>query len=140
MKMKANPTQPRARATRPNTNLRKPGAARHQRPWGREAVMTAILDAATALFAKRGPAAVSVRDIASAAGVNHALVHRHFGSKQAVLRAVLERTAHEMAAIVAGVTDSQSGIARLFAASTERVPYWRALARAILDGENPRSL
>src|SRR5262249_41988306 len=95
---------------------------------------------ATTLFAARGPASVSVRDIAAAAGVNHALVHRHFGSKQEVLRAVLERAAHELAAVAATITDSQGGIGQLFAASAERATYWRALARAILDGENPRAL
>ncbi len=102
--------------------------------------MAAVLDAAMTLFAARGPASVSVRDIAAAAGVNHALVHRHFGSKQAVLRAVLERAAHELAAVAATITDSQGGIAQLFAASARRATYWRALARAILDGENPRML
>jgi TetR/AcrR family transcriptional regulator, repressor for neighboring sulfatase len=102
--------------------------------------MAAVLDAAMTLFAAHGPASVSVRDIAAAAGVNHALVHRHFGSKQAVLRAVLERAAYELAAVAAAITDSQDGIAQLFAASAERATYWRALARAILDGENPRAL
>ncbi|HKA54328.1 MAG TPA: helix-turn-helix domain-containing protein, partial [Candidatus Binatia bacterium] len=115
-------------------------AGRGPRPRGREAVMAAVLDAATTLFAARGPAAVSVRDVAAAAGVNHALVHRHFGSKQAVLRAVLERAAYELAAVAATITETQGGIAQLFAASAERATYWRALARAILDGENPRAL
>jgi AcrR family transcriptional regulator len=102
--------------------------------------MAAVLDAATALFAARGPASVSVRDIAAAAGVNHALVHRHFGAKHAVLQAVLERAAREMAAIAAEMPDSRTGMGQLFAASVEHETYWRALARAILDGENPRSL
>jgi AcrR family transcriptional regulator len=102
--------------------------------------MAAILDGATSLFAARGPAAVSVRDIAAEAGVNHGLVHRHFGSKQAVLRAVFERAAREMAAVAADMTDPQEGMARLFAASAEHETYWRALARAILDGENPHTL
>src|SRR4051812_18429016 len=89
-----------------------PLAAPGPRPRGREAVMAAVLDAAMTLFAARGPASVSVRDIAAAAGVNHALVHRHFGSKQAVLRAVLERAAYELAAVAAAITDSQDGIAQ----------------------------
>jgi AcrR family transcriptional regulator len=102
--------------------------------------MAAILDGATSLFAARGPAAVSVRDIAAEAGVNHGLVHRHFGSKQAVLRAVFERAAREMAAVAADLTDPQAGMARLFAASAAHETYWRALARTILDGENPHTL
>jgi AcrR family transcriptional regulator len=102
--------------------------------------MTAVVDAATTLFAARGPASVSIRDIAAAARINHALVHRHFGSKADVLRAVLERAAQEMASIVAEETTLHSRIARLFSASAEYEMYWRALARAILDGENPQDL
>jgi len=43
---------------------------------------TRIWDAAVQLFPERGYAATSVRDIASAAGVDPALVIRHFGSKE----------------------------------------------------------
>src|SRR5581483_8095998 len=120
----------------PSTTIPK----QQQRPHGRDEVMAAVLDAATTLFATRSPASVSVRDIASAAGVNHALVHRHFSSKQEVLRAVLERTVEEIAAIAAEITDARAGIGRLFAASAAHETHWRALARALLDGENPRSL
>jgi AcrR family transcriptional regulator len=102
--------------------------------------MAAVLDAATMLFATRGPASVSVRDIAAAAGVNHALVHRHFSSKQEVLQAVLERTVQEIAAIAAEITDVHADIGRLFAASAAHETHWRALARALLDGEDPRTL
>ena len=42
----------------------------------------AIWDAASRLFAERGYAATSVRDIASLAGIDAALVIRHFGSKE----------------------------------------------------------
>ena len=39
--------------------------ARPDVPTGREEVVAAILDAATDLFAERGPAATSIRDIAA---------------------------------------------------------------------------
>ena len=42
----------------------------------------AIWDAAVQLFPERGYAATSVRDIAAAAGVDPALIIRHFGSKE----------------------------------------------------------
>lgn len=132
--------RPHVHRSKANRVRRSDDASRPRRPWGRDAVMAAVLDAATALFAARGPASVSVRDIAAAAGVNHALVHRHFGAKHAVLQAVLERAAREMAAIAADIPDSRTGMGQLFAASVEHETYWRALARAILDGENPRSL
>ena len=44
----------------------------------------AIWEAATELFPKNGYAGTSVRDIASAAGVDPALVIRHFGSKESL--------------------------------------------------------
>ena len=62
-----------------------------QRRGGREQTTAAILDAAEELFADRGYTAVTVRDIAAAAGVSHALVHRYLGSKEQVYRATLGR-------------------------------------------------
>lgn len=50
-----------------------------------------ILDAAEALVAERGVEAVSLRAVNSAAGANVAAAHYHFGSKDAVLDAVLRR-------------------------------------------------
>ncbi len=48
----------------------------------------AIRDAALALFAERGPDAVTVREIATAAGVSPALVLHHYGSKDGLRSAV----------------------------------------------------
>ena len=50
-----------------------------------------LLDAAEALFAERGIDAVSVRAVNAAAGANVAAVHYHFGSKDALVEAVLRR-------------------------------------------------
>ncbi|MEW6271069.1 MAG: helix-turn-helix domain-containing protein [Thermodesulfobacteriota bacterium] len=52
---------------------------------------TRILDAAEALFAERGFAGVSVREIAGRVGLNQASIYNHFPSKQALYEAVLER-------------------------------------------------
>lgn len=127
------------RARRRESNGIVDGARQH-RPRGREAVMTAVLAAATRLFAAHGPGSVSVRDIAAAAGVNHALIHLYFGSKQQVLRAVLERATVEIRTTLRDIADSQAGIARVFGAAIEHELYCRALARATLDGESPRAL
>lgn len=51
-----------------------------------------ILVAAERLFAERGVAATSLRAVTQKAGVNLAAVHYHFGSKNALLQAVLART------------------------------------------------
>jgi AcrR family transcriptional regulator len=48
-----------------------------------------ILAAARELFAAHGVDGVSVREIAAAAGVNHALVHRYFGTKDDMVAAIL---------------------------------------------------
>ncbi len=50
-----------------------------------------ILNVAERSFADRGFPATSLRDITSEAGVNIASVNYHFGSKEALLAAVLER-------------------------------------------------
>lgn len=49
-----------------------------------------ILDAARELFAQRGYAGTSMRAIGSAAGVDPALVHHYFGTKEELFRAVLD--------------------------------------------------
>lgn len=50
-----------------------------------------ILDVAERLFADRGYPATSLRDITAEAGVNLASVNYHFGTKEALLAALLER-------------------------------------------------
>jgi AcrR family transcriptional regulator len=56
----------------------------------------ALLRSAIELFADRGPASVSVRDIARHAGVNQGLIYRHFGSKDALLAEALERGSSQL--------------------------------------------
>lgn len=55
----------------------------------RPSTRDAVRDAAERLFAERGYAATSVRDIAGAAGVDPALVIRHFGSKEKLFLATM---------------------------------------------------
>ena len=50
-----------------------------------------LLDAAERLFAESGLEGISLRSVAAAAGVNSAAVHYHFGSRQALVEAVLLR-------------------------------------------------
>lgn len=52
---------------------------------------SALVAAAVELFAVRGPASVSVRDVGRQARVNQGLIYRHFGSKQALLAAAFEQ-------------------------------------------------
>lgn len=55
-----------------------------------------LIEAATPLFAKKGFAAVTVRELANAAGVNVAAVSYHFGGKEELYHAVVE---HQFAPI-----------------------------------------
>lgn len=60
----------------PKSAARPPGE-----PTKSDRTRAAILEAARQLFAQRGPAATTVRDVAAAAGIDPALVIRYFGSK-----------------------------------------------------------
>jgi AcrR family transcriptional regulator len=103
-------------------------------------VKTALLDAATALYAERGPRAVSIRDVAARAGVNHGLVHRHFGSKTELLRAVLDRLVGRISGLSGKGALDPDTLAAVFVAAAQENAYWRVLARALLDGEHVATL
>jgi AcrR family transcriptional regulator len=80
-------------ATRPQPALesQRPLAVRPSRTVpADQSARDALLDAAVELFAEHGPASVSIRDVARHAGVNHGLVHRHFGSKDDLLAAAVD--------------------------------------------------
>ncbi|WIX83618.1 TetR family transcriptional regulator [Amycolatopsis carbonis] len=64
-------------------------AESHTRKRDAAATKAALLDAARELFAERGFDRATVRDIASRAGANQALLFRYFGSKEAVFEAAM---------------------------------------------------
>ena len=64
-----------------------------------------IRNTALRLFADRGPDAVTVRDVAAAAGVSPGLVMHHFGSKAGLREAVDEHVAHSFDAVLDALTD-----------------------------------
>jgi AcrR family transcriptional regulator len=77
-------------------------ASRPQRDPARRAQ---ILEAAARTFATSGYAATSMEDVAAGAGVSKLIVYRHFESKEALYRAVLERVFERQAELfVASVT------------------------------------
>jgi AcrR family transcriptional regulator len=65
--------------------------ARLARPRGAESGREAIMDAAERLFAERGIEAVSLRTINAEAGYSVAALHYHFGTRDNLVRALLER-------------------------------------------------
>jgi AcrR family transcriptional regulator len=71
--------------------------------------------------------ATSLRDIAARSGVNQGLIFRHIGNKEAVVAAVLDYLADDLAAArEAGDTLDD------LEAKAERS--WKVIARALLDG------
>ncbi|HUO40664.1 MAG TPA: helix-turn-helix domain-containing protein [Mycobacterium sp.] len=96
-------------------------------PTGRDEVVAAILDSAATLFAERGPAAASIREIAARARVNHGLVFRHFGTKEDLIAAVLDHLASQHAELI----DADAPVEQIQAASDRQL---RVIARALLDG------
>jgi AcrR family transcriptional regulator len=72
-----------------------------------------LLDTAERLFAESGPDAVSVRDITVASGANTAAIHYHFGSKQELIAAIIERRAASIGARRAELLDRLEGSPRI---------------------------
>jgi AcrR family transcriptional regulator len=70
----------------------------------------AILDAARAAFAARGYDAVSVRSVAREAGVDPALVHRVFGSKEQLFVAAMELPVAPGVLVTAVLADGVEGV------------------------------
>lgn len=102
-------------------------------PTGPDEVRAALIDAAGRLFAERGPARVTVREVATAAGVNHGLVHRYVGSKEDLLGAVLDDLADAMADEITAAGEDPPR----FAPGTAGDRFLRVLAHALLDGAAP---
>jgi AcrR family transcriptional regulator len=63
-----------------------------------------IRDEALRLFAERGPAAVTMRDIATAADVSPALLIRHYGSKDGLIEAVDNHVVGTLETLLTAVT------------------------------------
>jgi AcrR family transcriptional regulator len=113
-----------------------PAEATTARPYGPDAVRTALVDAAGELFAAHGPDHVSVKQVAAAAGVNHGLVHHYFGSKDALVEAVLASLSEQVVAELAEWTPLEVVAAK--GSATER--HNRIAAHLILAGRDPATL
>ena len=112
---------------------------RGRRPGGPDTRAT-ILVAARELFAVQGFAGTSVRAVAAAAGVDAALVHHYFGTKDDLFLAALELRVDPRTALLpvieGGVDGAGERLMRLFMSVWDveetRVPLL-ALVRGVLD-------
>ena len=84
-----------------------------------------LLDVAEELFAKHGVDQTSLREVTSRAGTNLAAVHYHFGSKEGLLRAIVQR---------GGSPLQEDRMQRLAALRSQpRAPSPRDLLRAFIE-------
>lgn len=100
----------------------------------REDVSEALVDAAAALASERGSGHVTVRDIATRAGVNATFVHRYYGSKQNLMRAAVQRAQERLAMRIEAVPDVVEGAAAIVHATLLERELIATLTRAALDG------
>jgi AcrR family transcriptional regulator len=101
-------------------------------------VQAAVLRAAGEHFARHGTAA-SLRAIADEANVNVGLIHRHFGNKDELLRAVLRHQTQAGAAVVAREPTPGAALRHIFDAGPGTGRYVRTLAWLLLEGSEPAS-
>lgn len=96
--------------------------------------MAAVLQATVALLAGAGPRSLSVRDIADRAGVSHTLVHRHFGTKDEIIRqALLSQSAGIVEEIRAAAQGGEISVVLAMDVLVKHPTYWTTLARVLLD-------
>src|SRR5215210_669521 len=106
----------------------KPQGRTGRRP-GPNQTRAAILGAARAAFAERGYDPVSVRAVARAAGVDPALVHRFFGTKEEpVLAEGVERAGERLVRTMLGLFDAPDAFAPFLALIRGAVSNERAAA------------
>jgi TetR/AcrR family acrAB operon transcriptional repressor len=99
-----------------------------------------LIDAAAVLFAERGYKQTTVADIADRAGISRSSIPWHFGSKDGLLMAVIERAAEDLrAALSAG--SSGRGTREFFTDIAEilRTTSASALLAILIDAIKPDS-
>jgi TetR/AcrR family transcriptional regulator, repressor for neighboring sulfatase len=107
------------------------------RPRGRESAVEALVETARQLFAEHGPDAVSLRDVARTAGVNHGLIHHYIGSRDDLLRLVFARSTDQARRAAEGADDVTSALHALRSLGEGGSDYSRLLAWALLEGHDP---
>lgn len=100
---------------------------------GRQPVEAALVKAAGDLLADVGARAMTVRDVARLAGVNHGQVHHYFGSKDELIRAAMRELASDHFRRAMQRAGSADVPPALSLAADER--YWKAVIRLSIEGD-----
>ena len=103
-----------------------------------------MLDAAERLFAERGFAGTSMRDISRGSGISQPLIHHHFGTKEDLYLAVRRRCSEHYARKFPDVAlktdravDVRAELERFFAFLSDNRALRRLLAWSHLEGNKP---
>lgn len=99
-----------------------------------------ILLAAADLFAQKGPAKVSLREIAAKAGVSYGLIHRFYRTKENLLVAVMELLVSYGGERLSGEEDAYAAIDNSFGANIDSGQFARMLMWSIFEGTSPDRL
>lgn len=95
-----------------------------------------ILAAAAELFAARGYAGTKIKEIASKAGVNSALLYYYFEDKEGLYRGVLahlvEASSRQIGAALTNAPSPEEGVRRFVTAQADRFFANRTFARLLL--------
>jgi AcrR family transcriptional regulator len=129
-----------AKRTSPPPRRRAPREAKRTRRTAEEA-QSAILDAAEARLRERGPAGLRLQEVAADVGVSHPAILHHFGSREALVEAVVKRAVAQLEgellqAVSAGdVGEAQAAemLERVFQVLGDR-GYGRLMAGVLLSG------
>jgi AcrR family transcriptional regulator len=122
----------KGRATR---RAATPAAGSAPRRRSGAATQETILSAAEQEFSLRGLDGATVREIATRAGVTHALVHRYFGTKDDLYKAVLARNEDLIRDAAAGVDGlTQAAALMLREGLAHHRPYLRLIVDSALRG------
>jgi AcrR family transcriptional regulator len=99
-----------------------PSSALHAHPRSKgERTAERILDAAEALFAKRGYAGTTLRDVATEVGLRTPSLYNHFESKESLYAAVLERGIRPVFEVLSEVVEARQEANREAEQLVERV-------------------
>lgn len=100
----------------------------------------AILMAAADLFARKGPAKVTLREVAAEAGVTYGLIHRFFKSKENLLTSVMQLFVEYAAVALSEEGDVYAAIDNSFGANVDSGQFGRMLMWSICEGATPERL
>ncbi|MBS9374897.1 TetR/AcrR family transcriptional regulator [Rhodococcus sp. B50] len=107
---------------------------------GASGAQEAILLAAAELFARKGPAKVTLREVAAAADVSYGLIHRFYRTKENLLMAVMELLVSYGGTRLSEEKDAYAAIDNSFGADLDSGQFGRMLMWSIFEGIAPDRL